>query len=77
MLIFMSQHLKRLTNRFAALFFALTVAIWPAVVLAQTPAPQPELKKAPPVWLGYLVMFLLLAVVMAISLMPSKRGHQD
>jgi hypothetical protein len=40
-------------------------------------APQPGLKKAPQIWLGYLVMALLLAIVLAVSLMPSKRSHQD
>jgi len=27
--------------------------------------------------MGYAVMFLLAAVVIAVSLMPSKRSHQD
>jgi heme exporter protein D len=39
--------------------------------------PQPRLTRSPPVWLGYLITVVLLAVVMAVSLMPSKRGHQD
>ncbi len=48
----------------------------PAVVVcAQVPAAQ--LRRAPPVWLGYLVMFGLLTAVMLASLMPSKRGHQE
>jgi hypothetical protein len=29
------------------------------------------------VWLGFVVMFLLTALVVGVSLMPSKRGHQD
>jgi hypothetical protein len=29
------------------------------------------------VWLGMFVMFVLAAVVVVVSLMPSKRGHQD
>jgi hypothetical protein len=53
--------------------------ICPAVALAQRAEapPQPSLSGSPPVWLGYLIMFVLLAVVLAVSLMPSKRGHQD
>lgn len=50
---------------------------WPAIVLAQAAAPQPSLRRSPPPWLGLLVMALLLAVVLGVSLMPSKRGHQD
>jgi membrane associated rhomboid family serine protease len=51
----------------------------PAVVFAQqasTPD-QPSLRNAPQPWLGYLVIVVLLAIVMVVSLMPSKRGHQD
>jgi hypothetical protein len=40
-------------------------------------APQPNLLKAPPVWLGLLVMFILMAITISVSLMPSKRSHQD
>lgn len=40
-------------------------------------APQPSLQKSPPVWLGLLVMFIMLAMVITVSLMPSRRGHQD
>jgi hypothetical protein len=59
-----------------AIAFAM-LTMWPAVALAQTAPPPPQLQKVPPVWLGYLVMALLLAVVLAVSLMPSKRSHQD
>jgi hypothetical protein len=49
----------------------------PAVAWAQSGPPQPNLKQTPPVWIGFLLMFVLLAAVMAVSLLPSKRGHQD
>jgi hypothetical protein len=42
-----------------------------------TAAPQPKLPKDYPVWVGYLVVFLMVAVIMGASLMPSKRSHQD
>jgi len=65
-------------NRWRGWVSAALVALISAVAHAQsTPAPQPSLSKAPPVWLGLLVMFLLLAMVVSVSLMPSKRGHQD
>ena len=48
------------------------------VVCAQGEVPEAQrLRGAPPVALGYLVMFGLLTAVMLASLMPSKRGHQD
>jgi len=42
-----------------------------------TAAPQPKLPKDYPVWVGYLVVFLMVAAIMGASLMPSKRSHQD
>ncbi len=39
--------------------------------------PQPNLNKSVPAWLGFLVMVILLALVLGVSLLPSKRGHQD
>jgi len=59
---------------------AVTAAIaWagPAVALAQDNPDPPGLSKTPAPWVGYIVMFLLLAGVVGVSLMPSKRGHQD
>jgi membrane protease YdiL (CAAX protease family) len=57
----------------------LLALLGPAVAFAQrasTPE-QPSLRNAPKPWLGYLIMVVLLAIVMVVSLMPSKRGHQD
>ncbi len=48
-----------------------------APAVAQAQSTDQVLQRAPPVWLGYLVIFVLLVVVLAVSLMPSKRGHQD
>ena len=55
----------------------LAVASAPLLVWADTAAPNPTLKKSPPAWLGILIMFVLLGMVLFVSLMPSKRGHQD
>jgi hypothetical protein len=41
------------------------------------PSPGLTVKDGQPVWLGFLIMFCLLVVVMLVSLMPSKRSHQD
>jgi hypothetical protein len=69
--------MKTMLTRLSAAGIALVVTLWPAIVWAQQAAPQPTLRKSPAPWLGMLVMFLLLAIVLGISLMPSKRGHQD
>jgi hypothetical protein len=42
-----------------------------------TGPPKPDLRGGPPQWVGFVFIFLLLAAVMAVSLMPAKRGHQD
>jgi hypothetical protein len=49
----------------------------PAQLQDVTAAPQPKLPKDYPVWVGYLVVFLMVAAIMGASLMPSKRSHQD
>lgn len=56
---------------------AAAILVPAAVVCAQGEVPAPQLHRGPPIWLGYLVMFGLLTAVMLVSLMPSKRGHQD
>lgn len=60
----------------AATFLATSLA--PAIAWAQSSAPPtPGLRRTPAAWVGYLVIFVLLALVLAVSLIPSKRGHQD
>lgn len=69
-----------LTRRLSLLTAALTLAFMHTAAWAQqssAAAPQPSLQKSPPVWLGLLVIFLLLVAVVMVSLMPSRRGHQD
>ena len=62
-------------SRCLLLAATLLAMCWPAIVLAAPP--QPALRKGAPVWLGYLVMLVLLLGVVLVSLMPSKRSHQD
>jgi hypothetical protein len=64
----------RLLPAMASLSVSLALA---ATALADEAAPQPSLMKAPAPWLGLLVMFVLVAMVVAVSLMPSRRSHQD
>ncbi|MCP3902877.1 MAG: hypothetical protein GY715_04500 [Planctomycetes bacterium] len=71
------MHLLRL-QFLRLVVFAMTV-LAPVVALAQEQSapPQPSLKRYAPEWIGYLVVAVLMIVVLAVSLMPSKRGHQD
>jgi hypothetical protein len=48
-----------------------------SLALAQAAAPAPTATKASPAWLGYLIVFVLLAAVVSVSLMPSRRSHQE
>jgi hypothetical protein len=66
----------RITLFVTGLFVTGMIAVWPTIVLAAG-APTPSLKKSPGAWLGILVMFLLLVAVLGVSLLPSKRSHQD
>ncbi len=57
---------------------AVAAVVAPAVALAQDSAPpQPMLTHSAPVWIGFFFMVILLTIVLGVSLMPSKRGHQD
>ncbi len=66
-----------LVSSVRAVVIAAAILAPAAVVCAQGEVLAPHLRRGPPVWLGYLVMFGLLTAVMLVSLMPSKRGHQD
>lgn len=44
---------------------------------AAAAAPQPQLQRAASPLIGFALIFFMLVVVVSISLMPSKRGHQD
>ena len=59
---------------------AVMIAALPADVWAQgsTAAPAPSHGgRVPDNWLGYLLMGVLLVAVVGVSLLPSKRSHQD
>jgi FtsH-binding integral membrane protein len=68
-----------LVQRFHSLLAVALALLVSAAAHAQeaAAAPQPTLQKSPPVWLGLLVIFLMLAAVISVSLMPSRRTHLD
>ena len=50
----------------------------PTIALAQSTAPpEPKVSRHYPPWIGYIFMFILLVAVLGVSLLPSKRAHQD
>jgi hypothetical protein len=57
-------------------FMFLCSAVVSAAAFAATP-PTPSLRNFPAAWLGFGLMFLFFVIVVLISLMSSKRGHQD
>ncbi|MHC5113064.1 MAG: hypothetical protein ACYTGP_01390 [Planctomycetota bacterium] len=66
-------------TRLLRLYVFVMTILAPAIAMAQDPTapPSPSLKRYAPEWIGYLVIAVLLILVIAVSLMPSKRGHQD
>ncbi|MFK7960587.1 MAG: hypothetical protein AB8G96_08670 [Phycisphaerales bacterium] len=75
----------RPTRRLRRLGLAATGLLAPlgmaSMALAQSAddfaAPTPEIKGGFPVWLAYLVMFVLAVIVISVALYPSKRSHQE
>ncbi len=56
---------------------AAAAVLAPVAALADAPPqPSPTQSSAAP-WVGFMFMGVLLALVLGVSLMPSKRGHQD
>jgi hypothetical protein len=72
-----------LSLRLAPIALMLMLLAAPVIAFAQNPnnpaaPPQPSaLRQSPAVWLGMLVMIVLTGVIISVSLMPSKRSHQE
>ena len=74
---FSNTGFRHLAKRMTLAAWTLFMMLVPVITLAETAAPSPVLKKAPPAWVGMAVMFILAALVISVSLLPAKRGHQD
>jgi hypothetical protein len=57
-------------------FVCSTLVLETIAVSAAIP-PTPNIRKGPAAWMGFGLMFLFFAGVVLVSIMPSKRGHQD
>jgi hypothetical protein len=71
--------LHRPRLRLTAALLSIPLSLASAAALAQdaNAPPSPSLNRAASPLLGFGIMFLLTGAVVAISLMPSKRSHQD
>lgn len=43
----------------------------------KTGVPQPALTRVQPAWIGIVLMIIMVMVVVFVSLLSSKRSHQD
>ncbi len=71
------KRIRPAMRRAATAAAALGAALAPTASAWGQAAPQPNVTNTPAPWVGFAIMFVLMAVVLAISLMPSKRSHQD
>ncbi|MEM7228329.1 MAG: hypothetical protein AAF432_05870 [Planctomycetota bacterium] len=69
------RHIELGKTRLWLLMVTLTNLFSTAVAIAGPP--NPNIRKNPPAWVGFAVMAILVGVVIFISLLPSKRSHQD
>jgi hypothetical protein len=58
------------------LFAVAAISLLGPAIAAAGP-PNPSIRKNPDAWIGFLIMAVLAVVVIFISLLPSKRSHQD
>jgi uncharacterized membrane protein YdjX (TVP38/TMEM64 family) len=73
-----TRRVSRLTPALAAVTaFAGVMAVTVATLAQDAAPPQPTLNRYPAVVWGYLAIFVLLGLVVGVSILPSKRGHQD
>lgn len=70
----MPRAFQRLHAKAAVLTAPLIIT---AATLAQNVPPDPRVTRTYPVWIGYAIGALLIVIILLLSLMPSKRAHQD
>lgn len=69
--------------RISAAIAGLTVLLLPAAAAvaqdgsAVAPPEPGSIRGGFPIWVAYIAMLALTAAVLAVGLLPSKRGHQD
>ena len=71
-----------MNRRLYTVIAALAASLLPAALAVAQPEgpaapPTPVTPDMPPAWIYYMLVILLAAAGVMISIMPSKRGHQD
>jgi len=61
----------------ASAFVLLLPMLLSASAWAQSVPPEPRITRTYPVWIGYGIGAVLVVMIVLVSLMPSKRAHQD
>lgn len=56
---------------------ALALLALSAEAAAAVRPPTPQQVDSPPLWLYYLILIVLTGATVALSILPSKRSHQD
>jgi len=69
--------MSRLRHILSKSLLAAMAVLAPATTLANVPPQPAPSESSAPVWVGFFFMGVLLVLVLGVSLMPSKRGHQD
>jgi hypothetical protein len=60
------------------LFVLLCSPVLTSIVNAATISPpEPSIRKTPAAWMGLMLMLVFFGIVIGVSLISSKRGHQD
>jgi|TARA_B110000116_G_C16770801_1_gene553217 hypothetical protein len=67
--------MRRIQTLLAA--FLCSTLVLEVIAMAAAIPPTPNVRKGPAAWMGFGLMFLFFAAVVLVSIMPSKRGHQD
>jgi hypothetical protein len=67
--------MRRIQTLLAA--FLSSTLVLEVIAMAAAIPPTPNVRKGPAAWMGFGLMFLFFAAVVLVSIMPSKRGHQD
>lgn len=71
------KHVLNATRWLACTGMLLAAEVATAIPTAAAPPQPANNKNTPAVWVGMLVMLLIVGVIVTISLMPSRRSHQD
>ncbi|HWB20810.1 MAG TPA: hypothetical protein VG711_10945 [Phycisphaerales bacterium] len=71
----MKRQQTRIVNTLVGLMSLILTAT--TAFAQKTGVPQPALTRVQPAWIGIVLMIIMVMVVVFVSLLSSKRSHQD